>query len=132
MLPHNITYEWVASHQDDLKTWEDLSLEEQLNTECDTLAKEAIKTSLQQPLRKQEQQPLPLEPASLSVKGRKQTGNPARAVRRSLEHKAAETFYAQELGWSRATFNRVNWEGLDEALQAKGDPFRLWLSKQVN
>ena len=81
-----------------MKTWEDLSLEEQLNTECNTLAKEAIETSLQQPLRKQGQQPLPLEPALLSVRGRKQTGNPARAVRRALEHKEAENFYAKELG----------------------------------
>ena len=78
--------------------WEDLSLEEKLKTECDTLAKEAIETSLQLLPRKQGQQPLPLEPALLSVRGRKQTGNPATAVRRAMEHKEAENFYAEELG----------------------------------
>ena len=69
MTPPNVSYEWVASHQDDKKAWHELSLEEKLNTECDMLAKEAFENSLHQPTRKQKEQLLPLEPASLNVEG---------------------------------------------------------------
>ena len=34
-LPLGIEYKWVPSHQDSIKSWTDVSLEEQLNTECD-------------------------------------------------------------------------------------------------
>ena len=89
MIPPNVSYEWVASHQDDKKAWHELSLEEKLNTECDMLAKEAIEQSLHQPTRKQKEQLLPLEPASLNVDGVKQTSNPASAVRGAMERKDA-------------------------------------------
>ena len=49
-----------------------------------------------------------------------------------MEHKEAERFYRQELEWPTVTFDCVDWDGLQMALEPKGDPFRLWLSKQVN
>ena len=49
-----------------------------------------------------------------------------------MERRDAEKFYGEELGWPKATFNCIHWDGLKETLETKGDPFRLWLSKQVN
>ncbi len=66
------------------------------------------------------------------VRKSKQTSDPASGIRATLEHKEAERFYRQELGWPTVTFDCVDWEGLRTALEPKGDPFHLWLSKQVN
>jgi hypothetical protein len=37
---------WVKSHVDDLKQWKELTIEEQLNTICDELAKAAVREGL--------------------------------------------------------------------------------------
>ena len=66
------------------------------------------------------------------VEKSKQTSNPAVKRRAALERKETERFHRQELGWPTATFDCVDWEGLREALEPMGDPFRLLLSKQVN
>ena len=75
---------------------------------------------------------LPLEPAALEVEGSKQTSNPAGAIRAILGRRDAAKFYNKELGWPLVIFNCINWEGLATTMENKGDPFRLWLSKQVN
>ena len=111
-LPSGIKYEWVSSHQDTVKAWTDLSLEEQLNTECDLRAKGAITASLNLPARAQLEQLLPLEPAAILVEKSKQTSDPAVKLRAALERKEAERFYRQELGWPTVTFDCVDWEGL--------------------
>ena len=103
-----------------------------MNTECDIMAKADIEHYLHQPTRKQKEQLLPLEPASLNANGAKQTSNPAPAVRGAMERKDAERFYREELGWPKVTFTCIHWDGLNDALESKGDPFRLWLSKQVS
>ena len=41
-LKHSLVYEWVAAHQDDVKKWDQLTLEQQLNCMCDALAKGAV------------------------------------------------------------------------------------------
>ena len=131
-LPPGIEYEWVSSHQDSKKAWNELSLEEQLNTECDMRAKGAVTGSLNLAPRVQLEQLLPLEPAAIKVGKSKQTSDPAVGIRAALERKEAERFYRQELGWPTVTFDCVHWDVLRTALESKGDPFRLWLSKQVN
>ena len=67
MLPTGIQYEWVASHQEEKKSWQELSKEEQLICKCDCTAKATIKRSLGLPLRKQMEQLLPLEPSALEA-----------------------------------------------------------------
>ena len=49
-----------------------------------------------------------------------------------MERNDAKRFYREELGWPKATFTCIHWDGLNKPLESKGDPFRLWLSKQVN
>ena len=41
-----LTYEWVQSHQDRYKLWHQLTIEQQLNCYCDTLAKDSVAHSL--------------------------------------------------------------------------------------
>ena len=59
-LPPGINYKWVASHQDSKKARHDLTLEEQLSTECNLQVKETLRGSLNFPPRKQLDQLLPL------------------------------------------------------------------------
>ena len=95
-------------------------------------AKGAVTGSLNLATRVQLEQLLPLEPAAIKVGKSKQTSDPAVGIRADLEHKQAERFYRQELGWPTVTFDCVHRDVLRTALESKGGPFRLWLSKQVN
>ena len=40
--PFAMSYRWVVAHQDDIKKWKDLSLNERLNVIVDSLAKVAL------------------------------------------------------------------------------------------
>ena len=90
MLPKNITYEWVASHQEESKSWAELLLEEQLNTECDLIVKAAIRQSLEKPRRKQADQLLLLRPAAVKLEGRTHTSDPTAVVRRVINRREAK------------------------------------------
>ena len=45
----------------------------------------------------------------------------------AMERKDTEKFYREELGWPETTFNCFYRNCLNETLETKGDPFRLWL-----
>ena len=53
-------------------------------------------------------------------------------MRQVINRREAEKFYREELGWPTATFDCVNWDGMEQALEKQGDLLRLWISKQVN
>ena len=40
--PFNVSYEWVKTHQDDVKNWTQLSLNERLNVIVDGMAKKVL------------------------------------------------------------------------------------------
>ncbi len=129
-LKGDITYEWVESHQDRYKTWEQLTLEQQLNCVCDALAKSAVSRSLRQNRPSTYLHLLPRERAAVFVAGIKQTADVAHDVRYELGKVEAERFYTQELNWPRSTFRSVHWEALDSLLATKSQMFKSWLSKQ--
>jgi hypothetical protein len=39
-------------------------------------------------------------------------------------------YYINSLGWFASTFDSINWEARDKALDSKPDMFKIWLSKQ--
>ena len=139
-----LTYEWVESHQDRLKLWHQLSIEQQLNCFCDSLAKSAVTSGLGTPRPHRSQQRLPRESVAVFVAGRKQTSDVAKEVRFALGLVDAERFYTAPpgavndagrrgkggLGWSKASFDAVAWEALDATLDTKGQMYCQWLSKQ--
>ena len=144
-LHAKMEYEWVESHQDRLKLWFQLSLEQQLNCECDTLAKEAVTTSLSD-LTPMITRRLPRESVAVYVNGLKQTSDVSRDVRYSLGKSEARSFYTRPintkdasgrrkpgggLGWSKESFDAVAWEELDSTLDKKGQMYKQWLCKQT-
>jgi hypothetical protein len=143
-LKAKLEYEWVESHQDRYKLWHQLTIEQQLNCYCDTLAKDAVTRSLLTNAIPTQQR-LPKESVAVYVRGLKQTSDVARDVRFALGKADAEKFYTAPpnpkdskgrvksgggLGWSKPSFNAVAWEAFDATLEGKGQMYRLWLSKQ--
>ena len=90
-LKASLHYSWVQSHQDRYKLWHHLTIEQQLNCYCDSLAKEAVLRAQSQ--RRPGKQTLPRESAAVFIQGRKQTSDIASAARYSLGLKEAEAFY---------------------------------------
>ena len=66
-------YIHVNAHQDNLKRWEDLSREAQLNAACDAGAKAMLHS--QDVTNLPQQEPFPLEPLCLFVEGTKMTSD---------------------------------------------------------
>ncbi len=121
--------------------WHYLTLEEQLNTTCDTLTSVTVTCALT--LGSQPTAPtlLPFKRAAVVVDGIKITSQVAPAVRFALGRVEARHFYTKAmdrvcrsnrggLGWYEEDFDKVDWEALSRALKHKPDGFQLWLSKQ--
>ena len=142
----SIIYEWVPSHQDDLKSWAALTTEQQLNCVCDSLAKSAVQDSLHCLDPWMRPQTLPGELAAVVLDGVKQTGDVADGVRFALGLTEARRFYTAPrgrrdsagrwpkdsgLGWSPVSFDAVDWRMLALTLDSKPKMYQLWLTKQV-
>ena len=104
-LHAKIEYVWFESHQDRLKLWFQLSLEQQLNCECNTLAKEAVTTSLLD-MTPMITRHLPQESVAVHVNGLEQTSDVSQDVRYSLGKSEARRFYTRPIN---ALFLWSNW-----------------------
>lgn len=131
-------YEHVDSHMDRIKLWRYLTLEQQLNVDCDRQAKAAVHRSFFGAPTSRGEQLLPLEKAAVFVGGNKLTTDVASEVRFCLGEGEARAFYTapntpegQGRGWTPARFNAVDWEGISTCLETKSEMYGLWLSKQV-
>jgi hypothetical protein len=112
--------------------WDQLTLIQQLNCVCDTLAKQAITTALLHGYHSRQSQLLPKEDVALIIWGNKVTGD----ISSPLRFHASKEVVRQHLGtcrknkWSKDKFNAVDWEHLDLALKNKTDMYKIWRSKQ--
>jgi hypothetical protein len=112
--------------------WEQLSLIQQLNCVCDTLAKRAITTATLQGYHSRHSQFLPKEDVALVIWGSKVTGD----ISSPLRFHASKEMARQHLTtwtkdkWSNEKFDAVDWEDLDMALKNKPDMYKIWRSKQ--
>ena len=142
-----LEYEWVQSHQDKYKLWSELTIEQQLNCVCDTLAKSAVTRSLQPAHIRTTTLRLPCESAAVVISGIKQTSDVATEARFALGFKEAEKFYTTPigtindrgrrsrhggLGWSKNAFHAVDWRALDATLDKKPQMYKQWLAKQCS
>jgi hypothetical protein len=137
-----LKYGHVRAHQDDLKPWSMLTLEEQLNVICNKLAKGAVLRHLSDITQEERGiQLMPLEKVAVVVKGEKLTTDAGQEVRYTLGHKMARKFFTKAikmnglsntggLGWSEYQFEQVAWKSIDEALRNKPDMFQIWHAKQ--
>jgi hypothetical protein len=125
------SYIHVKAHMDDKLRWEQLSLEQQLNCHCDTLAKSAVSRSLEHEHHHTSiGQLLPKESVGLYIHNRKITSDPANELRYLLGKTEAKRFLIENQGWTETTFEDTGWDWLHKVLASKPVMFRLWLSKQ--
>jgi hypothetical protein len=132
LLNSAFQYVHVHGHMDQYLKWEQLTLTQQLNCVCNTLAKKSITTVIIHGYHDRQSQLLPKEDVALVVWGTKITGN----ILPPLQFHASKDMARQYLAthkkdkWSNERFNAVGWEHLDLALKNKADMYKMWQSKQ--
>lgn len=131
-LRHRLQYKHVHAHMDDVLQWDQLSLVQQLNVQCDMLAKAAVSRAVGCLVEGNtpHQTVLPREYVAVFVQGNKVMSDPENDLRFCIGQQVAREFYTKELNWPLARFEQVYWEGLRDCLAKKSDSFRLWLTKQ--
>ena len=114
LLRGQSTYRHVYVHQDKHKKWADMSLLEQLNCKCDSLAKSALlRGILADAQLEHEKQRLPLESAAVYCNSSKLSDECGEEIRFQIGLRDAHRFYLEELGWFAATFDAVDWAARD-------------------
>ncbi len=131
-------YSHLRAHQDRIKAWSKLALEEQLNVLCNELANSAVARFLSECTRpSQADQFVPLSKAAIvldSVKLTTDVGPEVRFYLGTEEIAQIARFYTapkelvnggntRGLGQSPHRFNQVCWGALESALRAKPDMF---------
>jgi hypothetical protein len=129
----HIHYGYVAAHMDDILQWDDLTSEQQLNVQCDLLAKNAVSTatkSFQSGIRYPNTDLLPLEHCAMYINGHKLTSDISHPLRFECSKIKARDFLCTQRGWTLQQFDSVDWKAMDDALSNKTTGFKIWLSKQ--
>ncbi len=128
-------YMHVRAHQDKIKPWSQLSLEEQLNVICNELANSAVARYLSEQTKpSRPDQFLPLESAAIILDSVKPTTDVGLKVQFHLGKEEAAPFYTSPkavtngcntrgLGWSTNRFNQVARSTLNSVLRTKPDMF---------
>ena len=129
----HIHYAHVAAHMDDVLQWDDLTLEQQLNVQCDLLAKRAVTTAahhFQEGHTFPITETLPLEQCAIYVNNHKLSSDISDPLRFECSKIQAKSFLCTRRGWTALQFDQVDWKSLDTALSSKTMGFRIWLAKQ--
>ncbi len=128
------TFRYVQAHGhiDPMLRWEQLTLPQQLNWVCDTLAKHSVTTAINHGYHDRPTQLLPKEDAALVIWSTKITGDISPHLRFHVSKEVARRYLTSRSRdkWSNDRFDAVDWEHLDLALKNKQDMYRIWRSKQ--
>ncbi len=105
-------YEKVYGHMDRMLRWEQLTLPQQLNCVCDTLAKRSVTTAINHGYHDRPTQLLPKEDAALVIWGTKITGNISPHLRFHASKEVARRYLTSHSRdkWSNDRFDAVDWE----------------------
>jgi hypothetical protein len=125
-LSGSLSYQLVYGHQDKQKKLHQLTVLEKLNCKCDTLAKLAVTKGIRErPHFTHEAQQLPLESASVYYNSVKLSSECGSEIRFQVGKSKARQYYINSLGWFASTFDSIDWEARDKALDSKPDMFKI-------
>ena len=132
LLNGRFRYVHVYGHMDRMLKWDQLTLVQQLNCVCDTLAKRSVHTAIVRGYHDRPTQMLPKEDVALVIWGRKITGDISSHLRFHAGKELARKYLAcrPKNKWTNDRFDSVDWEHLDLALNNKTDMYKIWRSKQ--
>ena len=99
--------------------WEQLTLPQQLNCVCDTLAKRSVTSAISHGYYDRPTQMLPKEDVALIIWGNKITGDISPHLQFHANREVARKYLASrpKLKWSNERFHSVDWDHLDLALK---------------
>jgi hypothetical protein len=126
------TYLHVYRHMDKYLLWHQLSLIQQLNCVCNTLAKQAVTSAMTQGYHDRPTQLLPKEDVAVLIWGNKITDDVSHPIRFHASKEVARLYLGnrKKNSWPNEQFDKVDWEHLDLALKNKPDMYKIWRSKQ--
>jgi hypothetical protein len=128
-------YTHVCGHMDHHLSWLQLSLTQQLNCVCNTLAKRAVTNAIRKGYHDSLTQILPREDVALIVWGDKIRGNISSSLSSHARKSVARKYHIhqQKKGkWTTEQFEEVDWEHMDHALKSKPNNYKVWQSKQTS
>ena len=123
-------YQWVASHQDDERSWVDLSLKKRMNVLVDELAKLALGAGVVDG--KYIDRDFPFEQVRISIKGKKVSGSLRKATNDHWSYITAKHFFHTRRIVNRHDFDIVYWDGVERAMHGFPKMFRAFVTKQVS
>jgi hypothetical protein len=111
-----------------------LSLMQQLNCVCNTLAKRALTAAIISGYNDRPTQLLPQEDVALVIWGNKVTGGISTPLRFHASKELARSYLRTRTRdkWTNKHFKEVDWEHLDIALKNKADMYKIWQLKQTS
>ena len=123
-----------------------LTFEEQQNYHCDNMAKEAIQRHLAliveyeiegETFLPPDTSRLPLELATVTIAGVKQTTDIGKGLNQIIGHRQAKDFNAKQNKQGKGqvpnkVFDRVDWKAINLTLTAKPKMYNLWYGKQCS
>ena len=122
-----LSVSWVKGHQD-MSKLTNPSIEVLLNTEADTLASEALKTSKSCAFVAAS----PANPIQLHINNVTVTSKLRRSIMNRYNSIAIRNRIFERTGWSQKTFDSIFWEGLGRALASFPLSARFTLTKFTN
>ena len=137
----HLTQVWVKSHVEKHTPWNRLSPEQQLNTMCNKLAKQAVAEGVTDTTLGRNKL-LTYRPAAVLVNGTKVSAEMAKELRHQISKAKAQRFYTKAvaknnagsnkggLGWDEDIFDSVDWKAQKRAMTGKPEMYSLWLTKQ--
>ena len=125
-------YDHVYGHMDDHLLWHQLSLKQQLNCVCDTLAKRSVTNAILNGYQSTPTQLLPKEDVALIIKGNKITDDIAQPIRFHASKESARKYFItrKKKPWAPACFDAIDWEHLELAQMNKPEMYKIWRAKQ--
>ena len=115
-----------------MRKWEQLTLTQQLNCVCNTLANRSVPTAINHGYHDRPTQLLSKEDVALVIWGNKITGDISLHLRFHASKEVAQRYLTSRPRdkWSNNHLDTVDWEHLDLTLKNKQDMYRIWWSKQ--
>jgi hypothetical protein len=120
----------VYGHLDELLAWEELTLEEQINVECDHLAEDSLVAGAESG--EFIERVLPHEDLVVSVGGEKISGATTPAISRHWGDEVARQHYHERgiIPWD--LYHSVYWDGVEKVMKKVPEMFSVWVTKQVS
>jgi hypothetical protein len=119
---------------DQFLPWNQLSLMQQLNCVCNTLAKKALLLAIISGYHDRPTQILPRKYVALVIWGNKVTGDISTPLHFHASKEVARNYLRTRTRdkWPNKRFEEVDWEHLELALKNKPDIYKVWQSNQAS